>query len=278
MAARVLLLITLVTEALATYDQSPELHAGEGSPDAEAEAASCQLLQMASGLRPQASEEANAEAKSATLPEPLCNPEMKKAQESWYEAAIKTSPDHMARFLDFWTCASEKGLPEMNRYSSLNLAMAAGFGRPPYQDSTVSTADGVYPLDAAWCKVNGFIDVPGKDAILSNASALSAMASRFCAGYGVHHKTMNMYELGLVPDGPEAVRAKFDIEAQKNVSERISPLARAVLDYLNGLFCKAGMLPCGMHFCMKDFCTLADGRVGMGCQCNVTYLAPPASP
>jgi len=277
MAARALLLITLSTRALATYDQTPQLHADEGSPDAEAEAASCQLLQMASGLRPQKSE-ANDKANAPTLPEPLCNPEMKKAQESWYEAAIKTSPDHMARFLDFWTCASEKGLPEMNRYSSLNLAMAAGFGRPPYQDSTVSTADGVYPLDAAWCKVTGFLDLPNKSAILNNYSAIMTMSSRFCAAYGVHRTAISMYELSRVPGGPMDLERRYGDEAQKPASERIPPLAGAVLTAYNWLLCSAGTLPCNIQFCLQHFCTLADGRIGMGCQCNVTHLSPPASP
>uniref|UniRef100_A0A7S1S251 Uncharacterized protein n=1 Tax=Alexandrium catenella TaxID=2925 RepID=A0A7S1S251_ALECA len=231
-------------------------------------------MQMGSGLQLRA-----LAAGREALPPPLCNAGMKNATEGW-RAAIKSAAgrkDYTA-IVGMSTCHATLGIPEMMRWGSMSLANAFALGKPAYEDGMISTVDGVFPMDAALCTANNFTNLPGKDAILSNYTAIMAMASQFCAAYGVSETTMDILSLEVAPGGYLEVKNEYDVQQRKPASQRKAPMLGDGLSIYNTLICKAGMMPCLIPYCLENFCTLSNGSIGMGCQCGATRMIPPASP
>lgn len=141
------------------------------------------------------------------------------------------------------------------------------FGKPAWHDPKLTTVDGVHPIDAAICSASGLIDLPNKEALLANFTAVEEMSSRVCSSGAVQTTINNTppSELSAVLD---VMSAKLDAQRKLPLQRRTELMSEDMLLRQTAYQCSMGTYPCMIRFCSYNFCRLQSGSIATACQCG----------
>ncbi|CAJ1399559.1 unnamed protein product [Effrenium voratum] len=174
-----------------------------------------------------------------------------------------------------WGCDASHAARNFSWWSQ---TWAAGFtalaGDPAYSDPAIKTLDGVFVWDAEYCSLSGFLDLPNKELLLNNYSAVMAVEEAACAQEPL--KTLKLQGQALSTVFQEEDLA-FEIEKRKVAAQREAPLQKeGVLDRVSAYHCARGSYSCMVHFCLHNFCRVGD-RIAQGRQCRSDFDLLPRS-
>jgi len=140
-------------------------------------------------------------------------------------------------------------------------------GVPSWRDPVMSTADGVMIHDGEYCTTAGLVDLPNKESILTNITAITELTQQMCSSEGVQG-ILETYPLSEVMSADATVAARIADFREMQEEDR-PPLFTPELSLMKTAGqCQNQMHSCMVHFCMSNFCRLSDGRIGMACQCG----------
>jgi len=188
----------------------------------------------------------------------FCNAEQVKRAKFW---SVQTA--------DLYSCKPQAGLEGIEVWSQ---GWAGGFcalnGSPAYEDPMMKTAPGVFLWDAEYCLAAGLVDLPHKQARLyKNYTAVMEKTSEICASKPIQSTLASSSDAELTA-AAEKIDELLEKEQKLEVHLRKGFMQQELFLRQAAGQCKASFLPCMVHFCSFNYCTLADGRVGMGCQCH----------
>eukprot|EP00930_Biecheleria_cincta_P066947 TRINITY_DN5329_c0_g2_i1.p1 TRINITY_DN5329_c0_g2~~TRINITY_DN5329_c0_g2_i1.p1 ORF type:complete len:251 (+),score=49.58 TRINITY_DN5329_c0_g2_i1:132-884(+) len=186
----------------------------------------------------------------------FCNDEQEKRAKYWALRYDTCDPRAGFEGLEAWSKGWAGG------YCALNAAAAA------YEDPKMKTAPGVFLWDAEYCLAAGLVDVPLKQARLyTNFTAVFEKTSQICASEPIQRTLASSSEAEMA--AAEAQISELLEEEQKLAVHLRKGFMRDELFLRQAAQqCKQSFLPCMVHFCSFNYCSLADGSVGMGCQCH----------
>ena len=150
-------------------------------------------------------------------------------------------------------------------------AFVALKGGPAYSDPAIKTLDGVLVFDAEYCALGGFLDLPNKEQLLNNYSAVMAVEEAACGKEPLKTLKVN----GLEEDIEMEIAKDFESQLEKPPSEREAPIQKeGILDRLNARHCAGGSYSCMVHFCLYNYCRQGD-RIAQGHQCRSDFQIMP---
>lgn len=152
---------------------------------------------------------------------------------------------------------------------------AAGF-----TDRLITSTPGTFSQDAEFCQVAGYFDIPQDERtrILANYSYAVAKGKEECIPLAervqnITFKDMASMELGYSFRRFASIMLQQAPESNETVAQPF--MTDDDVAVYKAYFCAmSGTTACQMHFCLANFCKLADGQIGSGCQCGDWELAP----
>ncbi|CAJ1373575.1 unnamed protein product [Effrenium voratum] len=169
-----------------------------------------------------------------------------------------------------WGCPASHATKNFSWWSSTYVGSNTALeGSPAYVDPAVKTLDGVFYYDAELCSEAGFLDLPNKEQLLSNYSAVMAIQEAHCGAEPL--KSLAPRADGLRQPGIDHAADLFLIELLKPPAERAAVFRmEGILDAVKAEHCAANMYGCLLHFCLHSFCRQGD-RIAQGNQCRSDF-------
>eukprot|EP00930_Biecheleria_cincta_P066946 TRINITY_DN5329_c0_g1_i1.p1 TRINITY_DN5329_c0_g1~~TRINITY_DN5329_c0_g1_i1.p1 ORF type:complete len:267 (+),score=43.78 TRINITY_DN5329_c0_g1_i1:79-879(+) len=216
------------------------------------------LLEHKRSLLTARASRAQVDAANSVIPDTaFCNAEQGKRAKYWAaRPEIECDPRAGLEGLEVWSKGWAGG------YCALNAAAEA------YEDPKMRTAPGVFLWDAEYCLAAGLVDVPLKQAQLhTNFTAVLEKTSQICASEPIQLTLASSSEADMAAAEAE-ISALLEKEQKLPVHLRKGFMRDELFLRQAALQCKQSFLSCMVHFCSFNYCSLADGSVGMGCQCH----------
>lgn len=177
-------------------------------------------------------------------------------------------------------CTDRGGLAAFWKYDrQFAGAYALTAGKAAWHDPLMTTVDGVYAQEAEYCLAAGLLDLPNRESLLNNITALTELKDQMCSAPEVRQilqtKLLDVIDIdidvsAMLTAGSEYLQIPEEDRPPFYTPERTLMRTALACEWLEQ--------GCVNHWCLSTFCRLSDGRVGSGCQCNEQWGLDPNIP